>query len=1732
MRFFLHKRILFFLFILVALLSQGKGNLFLRNNYLGYFNEAYSQNPMIPRGFLEAFAYHNTRLQHIDESFEESCVQMPKYWGVMGLIENGKGVFYDNLYLVAELSGYSADDIKHDPRINILAFAKAYNTLLIQNKLTRYENNEIAFLQVLMQLSELPAANEFDNYVRQVQLYGIVSFLNDPKFQDFYNCRAPELNMEKIFGKENLEVLSSTQIDIENDSVKSNAGTLFINKFNTNNRLEAPCVMPAGPVELTGAIWDAAAATNYGGDITPDMVAIHTMQGSYAGSISWFKNTSAVVSAQYCVRSYDGQVTQMVCNRRKAYHVGNSNSLSVGIEQEAYQEDGIAWFTNAMYLSVANITNNIAVLESVDKLKTYNGPPISGLLPLSNACWKIKGHQMYPSNTHIDPGPYFDWERFYRLINPLPALFFSSTAASGIFYDAGGASGNYADADRKTFLIDPSGNAPVSVTFTSWNVESGFDFLYVYDGIDNTGRFIGKFSASSPGTLTGNSGALFFEFRSDCATNLAGWVANWNTLPSVACGIPTDLTENVSGMTAQLSWTAVAGATLYEGRLKGTLESTWTNFSTTANSFFATGLESNAVYQWEIRARCGTDSSGYVGSDFNTTRVGHTLLGTAAYTVTNCSGDFRDSGGKLGSYGNREDWTYTIQPAGATAITITFSSFNTESTDLLRIYDGSSTSSTLIGTYSGTTSPGTIVSTGGALTFRFTSDSWTNKPGWEATWTCTTGVATGNPVTDIQNVAEWNTANFNVAYKDSVSCASGIKYAFYQVENYNGTDYRSNTANGFFNDDFNLASIASAWTVVSGTWSIATAALYQSNQVSTNTNIYSPLTQTNQTYLYHFKMKINGSGTNKRAGIHFFCDDATQSNRNNSYLVYFRDDNNTVQIYKCTANVISAPLTNDAVAVPTNTFFDVKIIYNPTTGVISVFMDDILVSSYTDASPLTSGSAISFRTGECEAYFDNFKVYKTRGSTTVVSVGSAPSNDITYQNINPATPAAIINTLIIDNCNKWSALESATTNIDWTLPLDTFHVNDGVAADIDTSTSTTTYFANWTPSSDINSGIVAYSYMIGTAPGTGNLIALTDNGNSTYIALSNLNLIAGTTYYITVFAENAAGLISNAVFSDGVYIKAACTALPTVSTAYSPHYNNWITQDFTATFTDNAACACPLKYSFYNLADYNNTEWRSNGNYGFLYEDFDNSTIHADWNSPAGFGTWSVNTGQGTQTDETLSNTNLYASIIQNNSHVYLYEWTMTLDGVGGNRRAGMHFFCDNPTWPNRGNSYFVWFRADQDNMQIYKTSGATSATNVFGSVLYQVALDVQAGVPYNVKVIYAPQTGTITVYRDNIYIGQWTDASPLQNGNSISLRTGNSKTAYDGIRVYKSRTATENAAIGATNELRYINPDPLSPAGKISTLVIDTCKHFSNPDITPLNIDTTKPNLPSGVNDGLTSDMQYTTSLTTLSANWSLGNDINSDIAYYEFCIGTSPGDSNTLTWTSAGNTTQFTQTGLSLLPDTTYYVTVRARNNAGLYSVILSSNGITVTLILPLELIQFYGVAKPNANMLYWQTANELNSSHFEIERSINGYDFNPIGTVQAMGTTTVLSNYSFTDNFMNTPADYYYRLKIVDMDNTFSYSKNIFLKQNKDILAQVFPNPFQNEIQVQVNATVSGGYIIQIFSEDGRLMWSKTSTINTGNSNSIKLDLHTLANGMYWIKLMNKENTVLWQQKIIKQ
>lgn len=928
--------------------SNSIGELLITNPYDAFFRKAYALNPSIPKGVLESVAFSQSRFEHLGTpSQESSCIGYPTAHGVMGLTENGQGYFRNNLVYVSQLSGFSVLDIKINPEKNILAYAKAFSVL--QTQMSISGNDLSLYKPIFIALSELPLVNDLQNdFAMNSHLYQLYWFMSNGEFQDFYGFPDYLINLQSIFGA-NYEVLSSSSVVINPTTITNTSGTAY--------RSSGVANMVASP-DYGPAIWNPTTC-NYSSrnGVAISAVAIHFVQGSYAGCISWFKNCSASASAHYVIRSSDGQTTQMVYESDKAWHAASANPYTLGTEHEGYINNA-SWFTNAMYQASADLTRDMCTSNGINPLRCYFGPGCSGSTTQceQGSCVKIKGHQMFASQTHTDPGPLWNWEKFYKLINNTPVVT-TVTATSGTFYDTGGASANYSDDERKLWLFQPSGGATsVSMNFSSFNLENNYDYLFIYDGNSTNSPLIGKYTSTvSPGSINSTGANLLIEFRSDCATTASGWVA-----------------------------------------------------------------------------------------------------------------------------------TYTANGVG----------------------------------------------------------------------TPTTTADVTAPTTAVSSLGAWKTTTFTATFTDADNAGgSGLEKSYYQVIDYNGTEWRGNYTHGFFSDNFDVA-IHPEWTQKVGTWSISNNAIQQTDEVSTaaaNTNIYAALTQNlSNRYLYNFKGKLEGTGTNRRAGFHFFCDAPDSVNRGNSYFVWFRLDNQAVQIYKTSysggVNTFGSPTYTAAVNLVANQWYDFKVIYDRITGKMDVYKDNSLIATWTDPSPLANGSHISFRSGNCKWSLDEIKVYRSRPTASVtVSVGSGNTNDVRYQNPSPTQFAAKIKSIVNDAAGNLSSIFYHDLNVDWTNPSNITTINDGKAADINTVTTSDSLSANWRSSKDPNSSIAQYWYSIGTSPGAVNTLTWTSSWGDTTVTAKNLTLVNGTTYYFNVKSENGAGLFSNVISTNGQTVTVAIPTAPTAS---------------------------------------------------------------------------------------------------------------------------------------------------------------------------------------------------------------------------------------------------------------------------------------------------------------------------------------------------------------------------------------------------------------------------------------------------------------------------------------------------------------------------------------------------------------------------------------------------------
>lgn len=188
-----------------------------------------------------------------------------------------------------------------------------------------------------------------------------------------------------------------------------------------------------------------------------------------------------------------------------------------------------------------------------------------------------------------------------------------------------------------------------------------------------------------------------------------------------------------------------------------------------------------------------------------------------------------------------------------------------------------------------------------------------------------------------------------------------------------------------------------------------------------------------------------------------------------------------------------------------------------------------------------------------------------------------------------------------------------------------------------------------------------------------------------------------------------------------------------------------------------------------------------------------------------------------------------------------------------------------------------------------------------------------------------------------------------------------------------------------------------------------------------------------------------------------------------------------------------------------------------------------------LPITLSTFSARAINNKDAhLKWNTESEINGSHFELERSMDGVNFDKIATLAATGSADLGADYTYTDADVNdrTRDDVvrYYRLKMVDLDGEYKYSgiRNVnFTRELTDFNMEIYPNPTVDQVQIEmtgIDNTIVERPMLHIYDNTGALIQSRELDSDLG-----KIDMRDLPSKMYHFMITYKGQN--YAQKIIK-
>ena len=226
-----------------------------------------------------------------------------------------------------------------------------------------------------------------------------------------------------------------------------------------------------------------------------------------------------------------------------------------------------------------------------------------------------------------------------------------------------------------------------------------------------------------------------------------------------------------------------------------------------------------------------------------------------------------------------------------------------------------------------------------------------------------------------------------------------------------------------------------------------------------------------------------------------------------------------------------------------------------------------------------------------------------------------------------------------------------------------------------------------------------------------------------------------------------------------------------------------------------------------------------------------------------------------------------------------------------------------------------------------------------------------------------------------------------------------------------------------------------------------------------------------------------------------------------------------------SAGTITSPTllQSSVTGLISGTYKFELKVTNALGLIAkdTLVINNG---NLVLPVVLTDFSAMVKEkNTVLVQWKTASEINADYFVVEKSNNTQVFKEGSRIVAKGTGTLGLPYYFTDFYPENGVSFY-RLKMVDKDGQFAYSKVVSVTLKKELFNSIaISSAFasDNQIQLKISSLNQQQGIIIIIDANGKKIYSSNLSLNKG-LNNINKNVY-LPRGVYYVNLNSGDENI---------
>jgi hypothetical protein len=174
-----------------------------------------------------------------------------------------------------------------------------------------------------------------------------------------------------------------------------------------------------------------------------------------------------------------------------------------------------------------------------------------------------------------------------------------------------------------------------------------------------------------------------------------------------------------------------------------------------------------------------------------------------------------------------------------------------------------------------------------------------------------------------------------------------------------------------------------------------------------------------------------------------------------------------------------------------------------------------------------------------------------------------------------------------------------------------------------------------------------------------------------------------------------------------------------------------------------------------------------------------------------------------------------------------------------------------------------------------------------------------------------------------------------------------------------------------------------------------------------------------------------------------------------------------------------------------------------------------------------------KGDAATIKWTTQSEQNTSHYNVQRSVDGVNFTTVGQpVAAAGDSPDMRSYQSEDNIADVLQNdvIYYRIKLVDIDGKETYSNVVAIRLQKKTGAAVWPNPFQQAFTISVTSSRETTVDVRLTDINGAILRKMNQQVAKGKTNITITDLKQLAAGTYMVEVKDSLGGSTFQ-KLIK-